>query len=220
MALKRERPARPVGGKQERSRATIDAIVEASLRLLERTEAFSVRDLATRAGVGIGSIYDHFRDREGVLDAVLERLTRQNFEALRKLLDDRADAPIEEAFFAVLEGTFDLFLERVPLTRAAIGAIARFGKSELIVAERDRFLEYPIARILRDMPGLDPEEARATARTTTDMVFGLVLANLYRSPEERRVDAGKEMARRLLAAELGRLRAIAQQPERAVSDTV
>jgi AcrR family transcriptional regulator len=54
----------------------------------EGTDA-SLRDVARRAGVGIGTLYRHFPTREALLEAVV----RDGFDALRVLADELLDEP-------------------------------------------------------------------------------------------------------------------------------
>ncbi|ROO87080.1 TetR family transcriptional regulator [Actinocorallia herbida] len=66
------------------ARRNRDALVEVARRVIaeEGTDA-SLRDVARRAGVGIGTLYRHFPTREALLEAVV----RDGFDALRDLAD-------------------------------------------------------------------------------------------------------------------------------------
>ena len=60
---------------QERSRATVDALVEATARILVR-EGFdkaSTNRIAEVAGVSVGSLYQYFPGKEALVAAVIER---------------------------------------------------------------------------------------------------------------------------------------------------
>lgn len=85
---------------QQRSQATVAAILEAAARILE-TEglgAYSTNAVAARAGVSIGSLYQYFPSK----DAVTRALIRRSAEAL--LADLRAvdvDAGLQQTLRAV-----------------------------------------------------------------------------------------------------------------------
>ncbi|WP_309111514.1 helix-turn-helix domain-containing protein [Saccharothrix sp.] len=53
----------------------------------------SLRDIARRAGVGIGTLYRHFPTREALVEALL----RQRFDRLRARAEELADQPPAEA---------------------------------------------------------------------------------------------------------------------------
>lgn len=61
--------------RQARSRATWEAIVEAASQILERRspEAFNTTEIAERAGVSIGTLYQYFPDKQAILLAAARR---------------------------------------------------------------------------------------------------------------------------------------------------
>lgn len=60
---------------QERSRATVEAILEATAHILVREgyEALSTNRVAVAAGVSIGSLYQYFPNKEALIAALSER---------------------------------------------------------------------------------------------------------------------------------------------------
>src|SRR6185437_8121020 len=84
---------------QERSRATVDALVEATARILVR-EGFdkaSTNRIAEVAGVSVGSLYQYFPSKEALVLAVIERHNREILQLVRAVLDEIAPLPVEEA---------------------------------------------------------------------------------------------------------------------------
>ena len=70
---------------QERSRATVDALVEATARILVR-EGFdkaSTNRIAEVAGVSVGSLYQYFPSKEALVAAVIERHNQEIMQAVR-----------------------------------------------------------------------------------------------------------------------------------------
>ena len=61
--------------KQERARATVDAILEATAQLLvaEGTGRVSTNRIAKRAGVSVGTLYQYFPDKNAIIRAVGEQ---------------------------------------------------------------------------------------------------------------------------------------------------
>jgi AcrR family transcriptional regulator len=104
----------PAGSAGRRERA--DAILDAAADLL-RAHGYrrvSVDDVATRAGVGKGTIYLHWRTREALFWAVLQRETLRLLEQL--IADLAADA--ELALPQRLIGRLFIELDGRPLVRA------------------------------------------------------------------------------------------------------
>ena len=72
----RKRAKKPVRSpRQPRSRATVDAIVEAAARILATAgwAGFNTNAIAERAGVSIGTLYEYFKNKHALLDAVVNR---------------------------------------------------------------------------------------------------------------------------------------------------
>jgi AcrR family transcriptional regulator len=78
---------------EERSERSRAAILEAALQMFSHQgfRGTSIRDVAARAGVSTGSVYHHFRDKEALLNTLLE----QFWSAI-----DAPDYPINRALDA------------------------------------------------------------------------------------------------------------------------
>ncbi|MBX9298353.1 TetR/AcrR family transcriptional regulator [Chromobacterium vaccinii] len=85
--------------RQARSRAMVDAIVEAGARVLDARgwAGFTTNEVAGVAGVSIGSLYQYFPDKTALVDAI----RRRHFDAVLAALRPAADGQ------AGLEGLVD-----------------------------------------------------------------------------------------------------------------
>src|SRR5579863_7190768 len=84
---------------QERSRATVDALLEATTRILikEGYDRASTNRIAEVAGVSIGSLYQYFPSKEALVAAVIDRHSQEISAATRTALLQAATLPIEAA---------------------------------------------------------------------------------------------------------------------------
>jgi AcrR family transcriptional regulator len=84
---------------QERSRLTVDALLEATTRILikEGYDRASTNRIAEVAGVSIGSLYQYFPSKEALVAAVIDRHTQEISEVTRNALVRVAARPIEVA---------------------------------------------------------------------------------------------------------------------------
>jgi AcrR family transcriptional regulator len=91
--------------KQERSRRLVDAIVEAAQLVLAEsgTEALTTVNVAQRAGVSVGSLYQYFAGRDALVFAVLEAEVARFRAAWRAWRDESADVAIGERIAAGIE---------------------------------------------------------------------------------------------------------------------
>jgi AcrR family transcriptional regulator len=84
---------------QERSRSTVDALLEATARILVTWgyDRASTNRIAEVAGVSIGSLYQYFPSKEALVAAVIDRHTQQVAEVTRNAVVRMAASPIEVA---------------------------------------------------------------------------------------------------------------------------
>ena len=82
----------------ERSRATVDTLVEATARILvkEGFDKASTNRIAEVAGVSIGSLYQYFPSKESLVAAVIDRHQRQLMEIVFAALDELVPGPPRE----------------------------------------------------------------------------------------------------------------------------
>jgi AcrR family transcriptional regulator len=81
---------------QARSRATVDALIEATARILVREgyDKASTNRIAEVAGVSIGSLYQYFPGKEALVVAVFERHHEDIMQVVRRALAKAAPEPI------------------------------------------------------------------------------------------------------------------------------
>jgi AcrR family transcriptional regulator len=105
--------------RQTRSKATVDAIVEAAARILERdgyTRA-SVNRIAALAGVSVGSLYQYFPTKEAVVAAVAARLGQDMLVVFGRDLAELAFIPIEQGIQGIVAQAMAAFRVRPKLRR-------------------------------------------------------------------------------------------------------
>jgi len=153
---------------QERSRETVDRLVEA-VEVLLRTRTFeeiSVQDIVRRSGRSVGSFYARF----GGKDALLPHLYQRYHDRLEASLQPRlnrlewASLDLPETVAALVDFIVSTYDERRGLLRV-LALFARTRPDALpadVVAHRRRIYE-PLVRILlrhrERIPHADPEAA-------------------------------------------------------------
>jgi AcrR family transcriptional regulator len=84
---------------QERSRATVDALIEATARILVREgfDSASTNRIAEQAGVSVGSLYQYFPGKEALVAAVIARHRKDLMRVARGVLAEVEGLPLEQA---------------------------------------------------------------------------------------------------------------------------
>ncbi|MDR3416627.1 MAG: TetR/AcrR family transcriptional regulator [Nevskia sp.] len=89
---------------QERAKATVAAIVDAGLIVLAREgpAATTTRRIAEVAGIGVGSLYEYFDNREAIHQAMVDRLGTDAAAAIRPMIPELVRMSVRDASLAVL----------------------------------------------------------------------------------------------------------------------
>jgi AcrR family transcriptional regulator len=117
---------------QERSRATVDALVEATARILVR-EGFdkaSTNRIAEVAGVSVGSLYQYFPSKEALVAAVIERHRQEITRAVRGELSTAAKQPLAQGVRTLVAVAVKAHRIDPKLHRVLAEQIPRVGKLE------------------------------------------------------------------------------------------
>jgi len=121
---------------QERSRSTVDALLEATARVLikEGYDRASTNRIAEVAGVSIGSLYQYFPSKEALVAAVADRHTWEVSEVTRNALVKVAARPIEVAAREFVSIAIDAHRVNPKLHGVLAEQIPRVGRLENVEA--------------------------------------------------------------------------------------
>jgi AcrR family transcriptional regulator len=130
-------PRRPLtkprkNASQQRSRATVDALVEATARILVR-EGFdkaSTNRVADVAGVSVGSLHQYFPNKEALVAAVIDRHRQEIMQTVRGELADAMNQPVEQAVRTLVAVAVKAHRVNPRLHRVLAEQIPRVGKLE------------------------------------------------------------------------------------------
>jgi len=110
MSKRYESNAARKGPKQQRSKVTVAAILDATVQVLERegSDAATTSRIAEVAGVSVGTLYQYFANREAILDALQDREFERATEMMNRVLSRGAYRSDHEVARAVVEGLLEL----------------------------------------------------------------------------------------------------------------
>lgn len=138
--MARKPPTKPrKNALQERSRATVDALVEATARVLVREgfEKTSTNRIAEIAGVSVGSLYQYFPGKEALVAAVIERHNEKIMGLVRTTLAEITDMPIENAMRRLVTVAIDAHRINPELHRVLAEQIPRARKLDVEAFNRE-----------------------------------------------------------------------------------
>lgn len=191
--------------KQDRSRATRQRLLEATVRCLAERgwTAATVSVIADEAGISRGALQHHFPTREALVVAALEYMFQERATRVERLPAPTGDGPAR--VHAVVETLVETY--NGELFRAALHAWTAAAADEQ-VREVIAPLERRFARSVHDLAvahlGVDDSDphVRTLIQTTLDLARGLALADLLTDDSKRRRRVVRTWSR-MLATELG-----------------
>ena len=159
---------------QARSRATVEAILEATTRILveENLDAVTTNAVAARAGISIGSLYQYFPGR----DAILAELLRLKLSTLLSGLEEAASrSTFEEALRDMLGALARSYFEQ-PAIVIAMYHIESLVAGDREIAQMRASLGAMVAGVLKQqgLPNLEVV-TRDIIAMTRGMAIGAVL---------------------------------------------
>ncbi|HET7176585.1 MAG TPA: TetR/AcrR family transcriptional regulator [Gammaproteobacteria bacterium] len=121
---------------QARSRLTVDALLEATARILvkEGYDRASTNKIAARAGVSIGSLYQYFPSKEALVAAVAERHAERAMGLARRTFARVATSPVETAIRELVTLSVEAHRIDPELHRVLAEQVPRTGRLENVEA--------------------------------------------------------------------------------------
>jgi len=106
--------------RQARARAKVERILVAARELLvaEGAEAFNTNRVAELAGVGVGSLYEYFPNKQAIVARLIESLSAQETDAILACFAATAELGADEAIEALVAAVFALYRRHHALYRA------------------------------------------------------------------------------------------------------
>lgn len=105
---------------QTRSTATVEAVLEAAAHILHEQglAAFNTNDVARRAGVSIGSLYQYYPNKEAILAEIIRRKRTNLFNGMKAAVAASDTQPFEATIRKMVEVKIALQLRGHNMARA------------------------------------------------------------------------------------------------------
>jgi AcrR family transcriptional regulator len=195
--------------RQARSRATVDAILAATARVLVKRgyDDLTTNAVATAAGVSIGSLYQYFPNKTALIAALIEHHIEQMNSAVLAELARVAQLPIAEAARCVIELTIRAHSIDPDLHRVLTEQVPRVGKLAKL-READEICHRMVAGLLAarraEVAIRDPDLAAFVLVSTIEsIVHRAALLYPHRLRDARLVDEATLLVTRYLGVAAG-----------------
>ena len=143
-------------------------------------DELTVERLVGRAGVGIGSFYEYFADRNAVIGALIQRLTQRNFDDLAAHLANGDASSVEALIEQFASVIVERYLGNPARNRVIVEGIGRLGMMPMVTEERDRFAQLLAVRLVAFDPTWSKDASDRRMRLVADATMGVISAELLR----------------------------------------
>ena len=185
---------------QERSRESVEVLIEASAQVLQERgyKGATTNRIAERAGVSVGTLYQYFNNKDEIFDALIEQEGFSYLLALEESIPG-IDVPLKQALRALLEAGYSHH-------RLVMGLrVVMRNLPSVVYAQRSRYLRRELhALVVRFLENRESLEEVDDLSLAADVIIaqceGLTfLGRVDRSPEELIDILTEALSRYLLA---------------------
>lgn len=183
--MPRQPPATPrKKPRQERARATVDALLEAAARVLveDGYEGATTKRVAEVAGVSIGSLYQYFPSKEALVGGLCERLA-ERVTLLCEGLRARRGEPLERAVPDLVRGMVAVYAANPRLQRVLVEQLPRLEGLEVLRDAEARMESIIRGELAQLREGLRPQNVELAVFVLLRAVRSVTWSAVLERPE-------------------------------------
>jgi AcrR family transcriptional regulator len=205
MTTKRRTQARKQP-RQERAQASVDAILTAALRLLEKDglDKLTTAKVADVAGVSIGTLYQYFPSKEAIIGALLERRFDQMTTMLSALLDATRTIPLETAIGMAVRAFVEQHLLGAKLHVPFLESYGTTGRMTQYRAYMDRFVDLLAGHLEQRHAQIQTTDYQMAAFILVSCAEGIAQSLAYREPDRAHAERLVREATAIVTRYLGK----------------
>ena len=186
--------------KQERARATVEAILEATAQLLVEVgyHNTSTNKIAERAGVSVGSLYQYFKNKESIVAALVEQFADRQFELLAARLSAVVGAPLEDAVPQLVRALLETKQLEPELNQVLFEHLPPVGQIDMLRDWTDRAVGVVILALSVRAHELSITNLNIAAYVLVNACHGVIHNTVINRPELLADDALADETARLI----------------------
>lgn len=205
---------------QDRSKATVETIVDAATRVLVKHgyDAFTTNRVAETAGVSIGSLYQYFPNKEALLSELMRRHVAEIERGVEEMAELARTAPLADVIRVGVQQNVQSHLIDPALHRVLSEEIPRLGQLDWKVAFTERMEERVRAMLEARRSEIVVPDIDLAVYIITRTVEAVVHNGVCEQPKALASGALAEELTRMLIGFLTGKAAVAKRPLRAAAE--
>lgn len=175
--------------KQNRSKGTVEAILTAVTHIMDKDGAggLTTNKIAEKAGVSVGSLYQYFKNKESIFEAILLRLTETNLAILEETLSLKSgQISIRNIIQMVVQSHFENIQKMGKLSGVLFAYAPQVLSPTHFFKADERIIKFLMDKTTEYNIDLRPQNKEYAFFVCSQAVRGtLFMIFLQRQPEER-----------------------------------
>ncbi len=158
--------------RQVRAQATVDAILDATARILEREglPSLNTNHIAETAGISVGSLYQYFPTKNAILTVIIRRKRQELLDELAEALGDMETENLDTTLDKLVEATIESKMNWPKLARTL-----EYADAFLPLAQETDDLKFQLVnRIAEFLEHHKIEGPRIVAQDIVAIVKGII----------------------------------------------
>lgn len=176
--------------KQDRSKAIVEAIFEATVRILPKigSQNITTKKIADFAGVSIGSLYQYFPNKESVLTGIMDMTAKIKKAEIQKRIDSIDGKSMVEATDAMVDLGLEIFLKEKEKVREIYRHAPELGRLPALLKLRQSVVERLADEMKKHLPGRSQDEYLRVSFVAVNSLMGVVHTALYDEQQNYSID--------------------------------
>lgn len=168
---------------QQRSSATVHAILEAAIQILTRDgpPGLTTNAIAERAGISVGSLYQYFPHKDAIVDALMQRHAALVQPLMTAAVESSAGLPLADAIDTIVRALIAAETADLRMARIFHQLLPTGPGSPVDLFEAG--IETLVAGLLARTDELRPRDPDLTAALLVRATSGALRSTARRSPE-------------------------------------
>jgi AcrR family transcriptional regulator len=171
--------------RQARSRALVEAILDATERVLahEGSEQATTTRIAEVAGASVGSLYQYFPSREALLAAVIERRVERDEQEFQAHMATLGDTSLAAVMRAGAHWLVQVYRREPALYRTMVDEMERVAREQQVQTLLDDAIARTVAMLAPHREALGIDDLELAAYTIVTAQVAVVRDAVRRRPE-------------------------------------
>jgi AcrR family transcriptional regulator len=175
--------------KQDRSKSTVEAILEAVTQIMDKDGPMSLttNKIAEKAGVSVGSLYQYFKNKESIFEAILLRMTEENLASLQSNLSKRPESVgIPDIIRLVVMSHFENIQKMGKLTSVLFEYAPQVLSPNHFKKADERIVRFLLEKVEEYKLEIRPQNKAHAFFICSQAVRGVIfMSYIQKTPEER-----------------------------------